>query len=206
MKIEQNSNIQPIVLLLISGLISLVIGLVSNYFVQLPIHDTLIFCILSFIVILQISQLNDLRGIKNRLKGIENRLEGIITLSSLFIGTFKGIQEKLIQLPRDKSILTGDLINVLSKPLHDLFIDMSQAFIELVLKPSSPEEHEEIRRLMEKANRNEISREEAERLRRLMETERKKRENAGDNLGAFAVGFLICLLLGLMASLFGEEE
>lgn len=205
MKIKRN-NIQPIVLLLISGFISLVIGLVSNNLVKLPIRDTLIFCILSFIVILQINQLNDLRGIRNRLEGIENRLEGIITLSYLFIGTFKGIQEKLIQLPRDKSILTSDLIDVFSKPLHALFISMSQAFIELVLRPSNPEEHEEIRRLMEKANRNEISRAEAERLRKLMETERKKCENAGDNLGAFAVGFLICLLLGLMASLSGEEE
>lgn len=206
MKIKQNSNIKPIVLLLISGFISLVIGLFSNYLVQLPVLDTLIICALSFLVVLQISQLNDLRGIRNRLEGIENRLVGIITLSSLFMGAFGGMHEKLMKLPRNKSILTDDLINVFSQPLSGFFKATSEAFIELVLKPSSPVEHEEIRRLIEKANRKEISRAEAERLRSLLETERKRRENAGDNLGALVVGILILLLLGLIASLFTEEE
>lgn len=206
MKIRQNSNIRSIVILLISGLISLFTGVVSNYLVQLPFRDTLIVCSLSFVVVLQISQLIDLRGIRNRLEGIENRLEGIITLSSLFMGTFGCMHEKLMKLPRDKNILTGDLINVFSQPLSGFFKAISEAFIDLVLKPSSPEEHEEIRRLMEKANRREISREEAERLRRLLEADRKRRENAGDNLGALVVGVLILLLLGLIASLFTEEE
>jgi len=199
MKKKQNLNIQPITPLIISFLISLVTFIVSNYIIQLPIRDTLIFITLSFVVVLQINQLYELGGIRNR-------LDGIITLTSLFMKTFEGIQEKLMQLPQDKSILTSDLINILSHPLHDLFKGTSQAFIDLVLKSSSPEEHEEIRILIEKANRNEISRAEAELLRRLLETERKRRENAGDILGALVVGVLICLLLGLIASLFTEEE
>lgn len=199
MREKKNRDQRGILEIVLMILAPIVAGVVSHHLGKLPLSDTVVFCALSFLVVLEIHQHFQLREIRNH-------VDGTVKLISLFIDAFTGIDEKLLQLPKAKRIVAKDLVSVFAQPLHKLFQDASRAFIETILKPSSPEEHEEIRRLMEKANRGIISRKEAERLKTLLEKEKRKRENVGDILGAIIVGLLLLFVLGLLASLFLREE
>jgi hypothetical protein len=197
---EKKNNNHRIILEIISAILApILVTVVSYYIIKLPPSDIAVFCILSFLALLGIHQ-------AFQLKEIRTRIDGVISLIKLSIDALSHVEEKVLQLPKGKRVVTEDLVSIFASPLHKFFQGTSKAFVEIVLKPSSPEEHEEIKRLIEKANRGEITREEAERLKVLLENEKRKRENTGDVLGAIFIGLLLLFILGLFASFFLSEE
>ena len=199
MREKKNSN-QRIILEIISAILApIVVVVVSHYIINLSPSDTAVFCALSFLFLLGIHQ-------TLQLKEIRTRIDGVTSLIKLSVDALSDVGEKMLQLPKGKRMVTEDLVSIFGLPLHKFFQGTSRAFIDTILKPSSPEEHEEIKRLIEKANRGEITREEAERLKILLEREKRKREKAGDVLGAIILGLLLLFIIGLLASFFLSEE
>ncbi len=177
--------------------VSVIAGVVSNYFLALPVSDTIIIFALTFLVILAVA-------LYLRLRNIDSRLTGMTRLSELFIDAFGGVQEELLNT-QSGTIKTCDLYRIFGQPLGRLHIGLGKGFLE-ILKSGSPKEHEEISKLLEKANREEITPKEIERLRQLLVEEKKKREQADDILGAIAVGLVILSVLGLLMSLLAGKK
>lgn len=195
MKEKKNPSqlkILEIILLLI--LIPIIVSVLSHYILMFSPSAVAIICLLSFLVVLVVYQQFQLKNVIDQL----NATGGIVELFSKTLG---GVSEKILQLPQNKRVMGGDLLRVFVLPLNKFFQDVSRAYTKSVLKSSSPKEREEIRRLMKKANRGEITYEEAKRLKRLLEEEKKKYEDAGDTLGAIILGLLLLSILGLLAGL-----
>lgn len=183
-------------------LVPVIISVVSKYVLAFPTSDTVIFIALAFLIMLTID-------LHFRLKDIENRLTATTGLIGLLTEAFESIYNELLQMlqkSQKKRIVTEDIYRVFGQPLNKFILGLGKGFLKTILKSSSPKEHEEIRELLEKANRREITREEAERLKRLLEEEKRKRERAGDTLGALVVGLLLLFLLGLLMSLLLKER
>jgi hypothetical protein len=191
--------------LLASVLVGVLIAVVSHYILKFPPFSTATICILLILFVWVIYLNTQMRVLRSDLNRATDSTQGMGEIISIFIKSLGNTFDRLLQLPEKEKITKESLLNIFGQPFRNFFGDTSDALLKTILK-SSPERHEEIRRLMEKANRREISYEEAERLRELLEEEKKKREEIGDILGVIALGLLLLFILGLLASLLLEKR
>lgn len=182
---------------LISALVLVIAGVVTRYVWRLPVYDQITFVILWFLVITIILQ-------QFRLRNIENTLIGVSNLLSLVQKALGGVFDKLSQLSRSKGVMGRDLQDAFI-PFSKYFRNVADAYLGS-LKLGSPEEQEEIERLLREAERGTIKYEEAVKLRKLLEQDRKRREDANDILGAILVGALLLFIIGLLSKLLAERE
>lgn len=204
-KENPNQRAIPAIPILISIVVGVLTVVVSNYVLMFPPFDTVTTCILLILLVWVIYFNSQMKTIQSSVNGIKNSIQGMGAITSILISSLRSTFNRLLQLPKEEKLTKESLLDVFGQPFLDFFGDTSDSLLKTVLKSSS-ERHEEIRRLIEEANRGVISCEDAERLRGLLEEEKRDREDEGDILGAIAIGLLLLFILGLLASLLLERR
>ena len=175
-------------------------------FVLFLINNSSAFIVFPFDMILYLQTFFGVIALVNTvyLQKVETSFGHSLRLFKAVVDSWKSMREKIILLPRNKSITARDLVDTLVAPGKEMNGMLTDTLFQVL--GSSPPSHERIKKLLGKARQDRINRVEAEELKKLLEEEKKKREAVGDLIGGILLGLLIIFVLGVIASLFNDDE
>lgn len=187
---------------LLTFFVLLVAGVLTGYLTNLnPLYILWVLVVTGLAIALYFIY-DRLGKIDSRLDKIDTNLTGIEEWRTAVEFLSDRIASNLLPFIKrkkeDEAISMGEIYNIFVEPM-EAFLKGTEKGITKIIGGSNPKRHERILELRQKVDQDTISLEEAEELRDLLREERGERREAGDVLGAIAIGLFLLAILYLIA-------